>query len=136
MSERDAQWAVAALADVRETWVCGAGWAFTARYDGLELLAYGDARDREGLGRDRPGLASAVLTRCRESLASPSAVPVVLDGIDLFGYPAAEVVDVLGLDVPGLDVPGLDVLGLDRYPGVGLSVALPGSYLSEVRISA
>ncbi|MFE0376941.1 hypothetical protein ACFW1M_15450 [Streptomyces inhibens] len=131
MSERDAQWAVAALADVRETWVCGVGWAFTARYDGLELLAYGDARDREGLGRDRPGLASVVLARCRESLAGSSAVPVVLDGIDLFGYPAAEVLDVLGLDVPGLDV-----LGLDRYPGVGLSVARPGSYLSEVRVSA
>src|SRR5688572_18463749 len=37
MGERAAQWAVATLADVREGWVCGAGWAFGARYEGVAL---------------------------------------------------------------------------------------------------
>lgn len=32
MDERTAQWAVATVADVRDGWVCGARWAFSAQY--------------------------------------------------------------------------------------------------------
>ncbi|MFF1904448.1 hypothetical protein [Kitasatospora sp. NPDC058218] len=121
MTERAAQWTVASLADVRKSWVCQAGWAFTAVYDGVDLLVYGDCADREGRSeRDRPGLAAVVLDRCRYTLTGPSAVPVVLDGIDVFGYPAAEVLDVL---VPA-DHPGL------RLPAGSLS-----TYLSQVSVS-
>lgn len=96
MSEREAQWAVATLADVRETWVCQAGWAFTAAYEGLELLAYGDCHDRHDHNeRDPEGLAAVELRRCGSTPTGPSATAVVLQDIDLFGYPATEVLAVL-----------------------------------------
>ncbi|MFC1433269.1 hypothetical protein ACEZDB_21725 [Streptacidiphilus sp. N1-3] len=118
MSERDAQWAVASLADVRESWACGAGWAFTAAWDGLELSAFGDCEDRQGRSElDRNGLASVALHRWPETLTGPSAVPVVLDGVDVFGYPAAEV---------------LDALAPAGHPSVWLPPVSSGSYLREV----
>lgn len=123
MSERDAQWAVASLADVREAWVCQAGWAFTAVYDGVELLAFGEYVDRAGrFERDRSGLASVVLSRPPYALGGPSSVPVVLDGVDLFGYPAAEALDAL--------------VRVDR-PGVRLAAASASAevYLPEVSVS-
>ncbi|MCX4714471.1 hypothetical protein [Streptomyces virginiae] len=123
-SEREARWAVATLADVRGTWVCGTGWAFTARYEGLELLAYGDCPDRlDRTGHDRHGLAAVHLGRHEAEPTGPSAVPVVLRGVDLFGYPAAEVLEALG---PG------------PHPGVTLPRpgSLPAPYLPEVRLAA
>ncbi|MFD0527413.1 hypothetical protein ACFQ1I_09460 [Kitasatospora arboriphila] len=51
----------------------------------------------------------------------PAAVPVVLDGIDLFGYPAAEV---------------LEALGDDRYPELHFQTAVPGGYLPGVSFQA
>lgn len=121
MPERSAQWAVATLADVRETWVCGAGWTFTARYAGLTLTAVGDTRDRYGHQEDRPGLADIGLTRDPYTLAGPSDCPVVLNGVDLFGHPADEVLDALGGRPPGQ---------------VRLRPAADGGYLAEVRMSA
>ncbi|MGW6684463.1 hypothetical protein ACWGBO_32030 [[Kitasatospora] papulosa] len=50
MDERTAQWAVATVADVRDGWVCGARWAFSAQYRGLTLDAYGDTTGRIGGG--------------------------------------------------------------------------------------
>ncbi|WP_370088732.1 hypothetical protein [Streptacidiphilus sp. MAP12-16] len=122
MSERAAQWVVASLADVRESWVCQAGWAFTAACDGVELLAFGDCVDRMGRAeRDRSGLAAVVLRRSEyDALTGPSTLPVVLDGIDIFGYPATEV---------------LDVLTSADYPDVRLPAASPGTYLPEVSVS-
>ncbi|MFE2140987.1 hypothetical protein ACFXA3_04395 [Streptomyces sp. NPDC059456] len=122
MSERESQWAVATLADVRETWVCQAGWAFAARYEGLELLAYGDCTDRFGRSeRDVRGLAAVLLSRCESGPSGPSAVPVALHGVDLFGYPAAEVLAALEPGPPA---------------GVKLAPARsPSCYLSEVRLS-
>ncbi|WP_369211439.1 hypothetical protein [Streptomyces flavofungini] len=95
MDERTAQWAVATVADVRDGWVCGAHWAFSARYRGLTLDVYGDTTDRRVGHQDTPGLAGIGLTRDPFTLTGPSACPVVLDGIDLFGHPAAEVSDAL-----------------------------------------
>ncbi|PWK70108.1 hypothetical protein BCL76_10558 [Streptomyces sp. CG 926] len=123
-SEREARWAVATVADVRGTWVCGTGWAFTARYEGLDLLAYGDCPDRLGrAGHDRHGLAAVHLRRYGSEPTGPAAVPVVLRDVDLFGYPAAEVLEALG---PG------------PYPGVTLPRAASptGHYLPEVRLAA
>ncbi|MFI2073892.1 hypothetical protein [Streptomyces triculaminicus] len=100
MDERAAQWAVATVADVREGWVCGADWAFTAQYDGLTLHAHGDTRNRNGEYEDVSGLAYITLTRAPDALAATSGCPLVLHGIDLFGYPAAEVLDALGGALP------------------------------------
>ncbi|MFF7081736.1 hypothetical protein [Streptomyces lavendulae] len=122
MSEQESQWAISTLADVRETWICQTGWAFTARYEGLELLAYGDTTDRLGrTDRDRHGLAAVHLHRYEARPSGPSAVPVVLHDVDVFGYPAAEVLAALK---PGPHV------------GVRLPSGLaPDSYLAEVRLS-
>lgn len=122
MSERAAQWVVASLADVRETWVCQAGWAFTAVCDDVELCAFGDYVDRMGCAeRDRSGLATVVLRRSEyDTLTGPSTLPVVLDGIDVFGYPATEV---------------RDVLAPADYPDVRLPAASRGTYLPEVSVS-
>ncbi|MFF4243595.1 hypothetical protein ACFYY2_03865 [Streptomyces sp. NPDC001822] len=100
MDERTAQWAVATVADVREGWVCGARWAFSAQYRGLTLDVYGDATDRSGRHEESPGLAGIGLTRAPFTLTGPSACPVVLRGINLFGYPTAEVSDALGGGLP------------------------------------
>ncbi|MFJ3706188.1 MULTISPECIES: hypothetical protein [Streptomyces] len=95
VDERTAQWAVATVADVRVGWVCGVRWAFSARYRGLTLDVHGDATDRRGRHQSAAGLVGIGLTRDPFTLAGPSACPVVLRGIDLFGYPTAEVSDAL-----------------------------------------
>ncbi|MFB4426875.1 hypothetical protein C5F59_038025 [Streptomyces sp. QL37] len=100
MDERTAQWAAATVADVRDGWVCGARWAFSVQYRGLTLNAYGDTTDRRGWDQDTSGLAGIGLTRDAFALTGPSACPVVLHGIDLFGYPTAEVTDALGESLP------------------------------------
>ncbi|MGW6268896.1 hypothetical protein [Streptomyces sp. NPDC055060] len=100
MEERTAQWAIATIADVREGWVCGARWAFSAHYQGLTLEAYGDTADPHGHHHDALGLAGISLSRHPSTLTGPSACPVVLRGIDLFGYPTTEVTDALGHDLP------------------------------------
>ncbi|MEU8513899.1 hypothetical protein AB0C76_20260 [Kitasatospora sp. NPDC048722] len=121
MSERDAQWAVATLADVREYWACQAGWAFSARYEGLELLVFGDVVDRLGrTERDVDGLASVRVLRHDRAPTGPSAVPVVLQDVDLFGYPAAEV---------------LAALETDRHPAVRFRSA-PTGFLLEAGLLA
>ncbi|WP_327727680.1 hypothetical protein OG250_11940 [Streptomyces sp. NBC_00487] len=89
MGEREAQWAVAALADVRETWVCGAGWSFGAAYEGVELLVCGAAD--EGRRLDWINLAQP----------DAPASPVVYEGIDLFGHEQGEVERALA-DVDGI----------------------------------
>ncbi|HET6855989.1 MAG TPA: hypothetical protein VFH94_02700 [Streptomyces sp.] len=118
MDERTAQWAVATVADVRDGWVCGAGWSFSAQYRGLLLDVSGDTRDRGSRNEDSDGLAGISLTRDPSTLAGPSACPVVLHGIDLFGYPAAEVSNALRDSLP----PTLRLRGDGRYlSAVGLT---------------
>ncbi|MFI8500640.1 hypothetical protein ACIGFK_19410 [Streptomyces sp. NPDC085524] len=125
MSEQECQWAVSTLADVRGTWVCQAGWAFTARYEGVDLLAYGDCPDRLGrIDQDVPGLATVLLSRYQSGpsgATGPSAVPVVLHDVDLFGYPVGEVLAALEPGAPA---------GVEWVP-----TRSPSGYLSEVRLS-
>ncbi|MER6182813.1 hypothetical protein [Streptomyces sp. NPDC001652] len=106
MGEREARWTVATLADVRETWVCGAGWSFGAAYEGVELLVCGAANERRRLDWI--------------NLAQPDApaFPVVWRDIDLFGHEQGEVERALA-DVEGAG------LRLERSPAVYLrSVSL------------
>ncbi|MFD4476785.1 hypothetical protein ACFWPU_11855 [Streptomyces sp. NPDC058471] len=120
MDERTAQWAVATVADVRDGWVCGARWAFSTQYQGLTLDAYGDTTDRHGRHQDAPGLAGIALTRGPFTRTGPSACPVVLRGIDLFGYPAAEVADALSEGLPPtlrLSGDGLYLTGVSFHAG-------------------
>ncbi|MYS23598.1 MULTISPECIES: hypothetical protein [unclassified Streptomyces] len=118
MSEREAQDMVATLADVREGWQCGAGWSFVARYEGLGLTISGDVSDRWGVLPDMPGLRGVAVARHTTAPTGPSAVPVVLDDVDLFGYPEAEI---------------LSFFGTKPYPGLWLRPADPGgNYLREI----
>jgi len=118
MSEREAQNRVATLADVRESWLCGAGWSFAASYEGLGLTISGDTSDRWGALPDMPGLRGVAVARHTTAPTGPSAVPVVLDGIDLFGYPEAEI---------------LSHFGAKPSPGLWLRPAAPGgNYLQEI----
>ncbi|WP_344445234.1 hypothetical protein [Kitasatospora nipponensis] len=118
--ERAAQWAVATLADVRVApWTCGARWAFSAQYAGLELFALGDTLDRYDRARDLRGLAAVELRRSEQAPCTAAAVPVVLAGVDLFGYPAEEV---------------LTAVDPDGYPGVRLRPADAGGYLPAVEL--
>ncbi|MFE0084219.1 hypothetical protein, partial [[Kitasatospora] papulosa] len=71
MDERTAQWAVATVADVRDGWVCGARWAFSAQYRGLTLDAYGDTTGRSGGHQDAAGLAGIGPSRDPLTLAGP-----------------------------------------------------------------
>ncbi|MEV5748946.1 hypothetical protein AB0L00_14110 [Actinoallomurus sp. NPDC052308] len=98
MTERRAQWAISTLADVREEWVCvraratGVALAFFAEYEDLTISVRGGpaADDRV------PGLNEIRIARRGDPLPTvPAAVPVVYDGIDLFGYPDSEVEEAL-----------------------------------------
>ncbi|MCX5204011.1 hypothetical protein OG897_21485 [Streptomyces sp. NBC_00237] len=111
-SERAAQWAVATLCDVRETWVCGLEWSFGATYEGLELLVGGE---------DVGGLTTVCLERVGPPLA-PAAVPVVLDGVDVCGFPQDEVGEALA------DGPAYRSVKLWRSH-------LPDAYLHAVHLS-
>ncbi|MGI5352692.1 hypothetical protein ACQEU8_31600 [Streptomyces sp. CA-250714] len=117
MDERAAQWAVATLADVREGWACGAGWAFSARYEGVLLEAHGDTRDRYGGYADAAGLAALALT----AEWRPAAQPVVLGDLDLFGHPADEIRAALPDPLP---------------PGLRLQAAPDGAYIAAVHLDA
>ncbi|WAZ24293.1 hypothetical protein STRCI_005697 [Streptomyces cinnabarinus] len=108
MSEREARWTVSTLADVRETWVCGAAWSFWAAHEGVELLVCG-APDRERrldwLKLDRLGSGAA---------------PVGWADVDLFGHEQDEVERALA--------------GVDRA-GVALTRS-SGAYLRAVTLTA
>jgi hypothetical protein len=92
MSEREAQWLVSTLADVREGWICGWAWAFDARYGDLTIsvsggsLPEGPATGLEEIGFERHG--NPIPT-------TPADVPIVWNDIDLFGYPIPEVEEAL-----------------------------------------
>jgi hypothetical protein len=117
MGERAAQWAVATLADVREGWVCGAGWAFGARYEGVALEVHGNTWDRHGRYSNVTGLAALTLT----AEWRPARYPVVLGDIDLFAYPAEEVRAALPRSLPA---------------GFRLQVAPDGAHIATVHLDA
>ncbi|MCO5993365.1 hypothetical protein [Actinoallomurus rhizosphaericola] len=98
MSEHRAQWAISTLADVREERLCirsraaGVAWAFFAEYEDLVVSVSGGP----GPGGHAPGLDEIRFARRGDPLPlAPAAVPVVYEGIDLFGYPAPEVEEAL-----------------------------------------
>lgn len=137
MDEDAAQETLARLGQVRGEDVPDAPWALTVACGDLELTAVPNGIDRYWPQQTDPLLAHVVLRRVRHtrrprsspSMAahdtlppvwwSPAAIPVVLDDIDLFGYPATEV---------------LETLGDDRYPGLRLRPVVPGGYAHEVRL--
>lgn len=109
--------ALACIGTVRSDGTTDAAWTHAVRWGDLALTA------RTGTGG--PALEAVVLARAGHGLRGeaygPAGVPVVLDGVDLFGYPAAEV---------------LEALGADPYPELVLQPAEPGGYLPAVTLLA
>ncbi|MDN3359503.1 hypothetical protein [Actinomadura sp. DC4] len=99
MTEREAQWPISTLSDVREEWLCvrtrstGVAWAFHATYGDLTISVCGG-----------PSLDEVRFTRLGDPApTTPGRVPVVWEDLDLFGYPADEVFSALaGLRPAGL----------------------------------
>ncbi|GAA0656283.1 hypothetical protein GCM10010193_03480 [Kitasatospora atroaurantiaca] len=123
---------LARLGQVRVEGALDEAWTCTVQWGDLELTAGAD-----GIDRSDPLLANVVLSRAwhprRPTVGrgtrppawhGPAGVPVILDDIDLFGYPAAEVLEVL------------EVLGDGRYPELRLQPAAPGGYLPAVSFRA
>ncbi|MFJ6570806.1 hypothetical protein ACIQNU_25655 [Streptomyces sp. NPDC091292] len=100
MGEREARWAVATIADVREMWVCRARWGLWAEVWGIEVTAWGADGGGDGNGDDpsRGGLDHVRLARAVDAPLDPAAVPVVRLGVDLFGHEQDEVLRALGTD--------------------------------------
>ncbi len=69
-------------AELRDTFVCGATWAGEFALDGVRVSVFAGPAD---------ALAGVSVSRTRDQ----SHVPVSLDDVDLFGWPADEVVDFL-----------------------------------------
>lgn len=130
MSEREAQWAVATLADVREGWVCGWGWTFEARYGGLTISVSGG-----GLPED-PGLAEIGFERQGDPApAAPGDVPVVWNDIDLFGYPIPEVEEALAASGPHQELGLRPAPAAAVTPGAASRRPVTGPrYLAAVRL--
>lgn len=136
-----AQETLARLGPVHHEQVPDAAWTHTVRWGDVELAAGAVEVGPSGSRAADPALTRVVLRQVRPTgsatrrLAAggdalppvwqPAAVPVVLGGIDLFGYPAAEVREALEPD-----------LGAGRLPGLRLRPVVPGGYLPAVSLRA
>ena len=90
MTEREARWTAATLADVREGgWTCGARWIFHFFHRDVLVTAHSCTGCA---GRTLGHLAVERTDRVPQHAAG---VPVAFGDYDLFGYPVHELTDVL-----------------------------------------
>ncbi|MFF0561365.1 hypothetical protein [Streptomyces sp. NPDC004266] len=115
--ERTAAEVLAGLGRVRA--LPEAPWIHTARWGDVEVAAHADEADRVAARPGEPPLRSVVLSRGGSASSGPGGTPVVLGDVDLFGYPAAEVLEALGGHRP----PELEIRPADGH-GYLTSVAL------------
>jgi len=108
--ERTAAEVLAALGPVRPVPVLDATWIHTVRWGDVEVTAHADEVDWAAAEPDALPLRSVVLSRGGSASCVSGGTPVVLGDIDLFGYPAAEVLEALGDNRP----PELGIRGPDR----------------------
>jgi hypothetical protein len=128
ITQRQAQWMASMLGDVREGWMCGAVWTFSARCDDIVIgaAATGEAQ----------GLDLVWVERRDPEPAWPARTPVVWQDIDLFGYPAAEVEAAIAAEAGTADVTAL-------ARGLGLAIdpwkradGAPGARVRGMRATA
>ncbi|MGW5342307.1 hypothetical protein [Streptomyces sp. HUAS TT3] len=129
---------LARLGPVEEDREPGTGWGYSVRWCDLVVTARADAPPSDAPPLQAPPLdgpssdsrspdglplAEVIVRRgCfRPSWHGPAAVPVALDGIDLFGHPADEV---------------REALDPHRYPGLMLPPAGPDGRLPAVTLRA
>ena len=88
MTQREAAWAAASLADVRDCWVCGASWAFGFVLRDVAVSVCGGAGER---------LDSIYIERIDTTVRGPAGSMVSYRDIDLFGHSFDEIQRALGL---------------------------------------
>lgn len=88
MTQREAAWAAASVADVRDRWICGASWAFGFALCDVAVSVSGGAAER---------LASVHVERIDPAVCGPAGVMVGYQDIDLFGHSFDEIQRALGL---------------------------------------
>ncbi|MEV8100139.1 hypothetical protein [Kitasatospora sp. NPDC085879] len=91
---RTAAEVLAGLGPVRP--LLGAPWIHTARWGDVEVAAHADQAGRAAAMPGELLVRSVVLSRGGAASGVPGGTPVILGDVDLFGYPAAEVVEALG----------------------------------------
>ncbi|KDN88197.1 hypothetical protein [Kitasatospora cheerisanensis] len=102
----------------------GAPWIHTSRWGDVEVAVHADPADRAAAVPGEPLVRSVVLSRGGAASGVPGGTPVVLGDVDLFGYPAAEVVEALGDHrPPGLELRAGD--GRGYITGVALHATPP-----------
>ncbi|MFE3619821.1 hypothetical protein [Streptomyces sp. NPDC059159] len=98
MSEHTARWALSTICDIRTQSVCGAAWAFSGEYLGLTIDVLGAP---EGNHAQRLGYVELGRSPCDssgEEPRGPALVPVLHEGVDLFGRPRHDVASHLPSD--------------------------------------
>ncbi|MEU5401817.1 hypothetical protein ABZ348_21255 [Streptomyces sp. NPDC005963] len=98
MSEHTSRWAVSTICDIRTESVCCVAWAFSGAYRGLAIDVLGAP---EGQHAGRLGYVELRRSPCDCSGAEPQGpalVPVMHEGVDLFGRPRDDVASHLPTD--------------------------------------
>lgn len=98
--ERTTAEALAHLGPLLPKPVPDAAWSRTTRWADVEVTASAGKSDGDAADPGGPLLHSVVLSRSPSAAHAPGGTPVVLADVDLFGYPAAEVLEALGDDLP------------------------------------
>ncbi|MEU1288178.1 hypothetical protein [Kitasatospora sp. NPDC005856] len=93
--ERATAQALATLGPLLPRPVPGTPWSRTARWADIEVTAAAEEPDGDTAEPGKPLLQSVELSRSPSASHTPSTTPVVLADIDLFGYPATEVLEAL-----------------------------------------
>ncbi|MFD4657817.1 hypothetical protein ACFWP2_19565 [Kitasatospora sp. NPDC058444] len=100
LDERATAQALAGLGPLLPRPVPDAAWSRTARWADVEVTAGAVESDVDAAEPGEALLHSVVLSRGPSAAHAPGGTPVVLADVDLFGYPAAEVLEALGDGLP------------------------------------
>ncbi|MGW6458259.1 hypothetical protein ACWF94_20490 [Streptomyces sp. NPDC055078] len=91
MSQHAAQWTVSTICPIRPCYVCGTAWGFCGEYRGLTIQVWGASEGTHARGLGYVELERIPGDPTGTEPTTPALVPVVHEGVDLFGHPRDEV---------------------------------------------